>query len=112
MQIADFEPFKNVPFYMWVKDANGVYLWGSSEMERFAGGLVEGRTVPILARMPSLRKRPPNCKPMIIKCSTAVIRFTPMRKSRVPQMSVFASGPEEIDGNPVTIGISFLVPGD
>lgn len=37
MRLADLEPFKQVPFYFRVKNANSVYLWGSTPLDRFAG---------------------------------------------------------------------------
>jgi hypothetical protein len=49
MKLSDLEPFDDVPFYLWVKDENGTYVWGNRAMTEFAGGDVAGKTDEDLA---------------------------------------------------------------
>ncbi len=37
MRLSDLEPFENVPFYLWVKNEEGTYIWGNKAMTEFAG---------------------------------------------------------------------------
>lgn len=44
MRREDLEPLNDVPFFFWVKDAEGTYLWGNRAMAEFAGEDVAGKT--------------------------------------------------------------------
>ncbi len=112
MQISDFEPFKNVPFYMWVKDSDGMYLWGSSEMERFAGGPVEGRTdadFGAQAESPETTAQLQANDRQVLDSGEPL--YTHENIEGAGNVSV-CKWSAEIDGKPVTVGVSFLVPGD
>ncbi len=43
MQASDLEIFNDMPFYFWVKSKDGVYLWGNTAINEFAGVPVAGK---------------------------------------------------------------------
>jgi hypothetical protein len=110
MRLSVLEPFKQVPFYFWVKDSNGVYLWGSTPMDRFAGGTVIGRTdvdfVPEAESVTTAASLQANDRHVI---ETGEDLFTHERIEDAGNLSV-CKWPGELDGQPVTFGLSFLVP--
>ena len=112
MHCSDLEPFKEVPFYFWVKDSNGTYLWGSTLMERFAGGSVKGRTDadfgPAAESLATAANLQANDR-TVLESGTPL--FTHERIEGAGNLSV-CKWPGELDGQTVTFGISFLVPGD
>jgi hypothetical protein len=100
------------PFYFWVKDADGIYLWGSAEMDRFAGGAVAGKTDADFG--------PPAESPTTLAALRADDRavlhsdeplYTHERIEGAGNLSV-CKWADELDGRRVTFGVSFLVPGD
>lgn len=112
MRLSELEPFKQVPFYFWAKDAHGVYLWGSTPMDHFAGGTVIGRTdadfgpdagsdSTAAALLANDRTVLESGKPL----------FTHEQIEGAGNVSV-CKWPGELDGQAVTFGVSFLVPGD
>ena len=112
MRLSDLEPFKQVPFYFWAKDANGVYVWGSTPMDRFAGGTVVGRTdadfgpeAETLSTAATLRANDQS----VLESGQPL--FTHERIEGAGNVSV-CKWAGELDGQPVTFGLSFLVPGD
>ncbi|MEO1003712.1 MAG: hypothetical protein AAFX65_11450 [Cyanobacteria bacterium J06638_7] len=112
MRLSDLEPFKQVPFYFWAKDGNGVYLWGSEPMDRFAGGSVAGRgdsdfgpSAESAATAASLQ-----ANDRLVRESGQPL-FTHERIEGAGNVSV-CKWAGMLEGIPVTFGISFLVPGD
>ncbi|GAA1055921.1 hypothetical protein GCM10017608_14220 [Agromyces luteolus] len=112
MRITDLEPFKNVPFYLWVKDATGTYLWGSERMDRFAGGSVQGRTDadfgPAAESPETAATLEANDRHVL---DSGEPLYTHEQIEGAGDVSV-CKWPGELDGEPVTFGISFAVPGD
>jgi hypothetical protein len=112
MRLSDLEPFKHVPFYFWVKDANGTYLWGSTAMDRFSGGSVAGRTDADFgpdAESPSTAAELQANDRHVLETGEPL--YTHEEIEGAGNVSV-CKWPGEIDGQPVSFGISFLVPGD
>lgn len=112
MRLSDLEPFTQVPFYFWVKNANGVYLWGSALMDRFAGGTVVGRTDADFgpdAETPATSATLQANDRRVFESGQPL--FTHERIEGAGNLSV-CKWAGELDGQPVTFGISFLVPGD
>lgn len=112
MRLSDLDPFKDVPFYMWVKDADGTYLWGSAEMDRFAAGPVAGRTDADFApasESPATAETLQTNDRRVLESGEAL--YTHENIEGAGNVSVCKwSG--VLDGRPVTFGVSFLVPGD
>jgi len=112
MHIADLEPFRDVPFYLWVKDESGTYLWANAEMERFAGGTVAGKTDAEFGR----GAESPETAATLQANDRQVLDsgeplYTHERIEGAGNVSV-CKWPGELDGRPVTFEVSFLVPGD
>ena len=112
MRMTDLEPFKDVPFYLWAKDEDGVYLWGSAEMDRFAGGPVAGRTD---AEFGQPAESPPTAATLQANDREVLDSGSPLYTHEqiegAGNVSV-CKWPGELDGRRVTFGVSFLVPGD
>jgi hypothetical protein len=112
MHLTDLEPFKDVPFYLWAKDADGTYLWGSAEMDRFAGGAVAGRTDadfgPAAESPDTATTLQANDRHVL---DSGKPLFTHERIEGAGNVSV-CKWAGELDGRPVTFGVSFVVPGD
>ncbi len=112
MQISDLEPCKNFPFYMWVKDDQGTYLWGSSEMDRFAGVPVAGRTDadfgPEIESAATSAQLQANDRTVL---DSGKPLYAHEQIEGAGNVSV-CKWPGEWVGKPVTFGVCFLVPGD
>lgn len=112
MEISDLEPFRDAPFYMWVKDAQGTYLWGNAEMERFAGGPVAGRKdsdfSPQAESAATSARLQANDRQVLDSNQPL---YTHEKIESAGNLSV-CKWPGSLGGQPVTFGISFLVPGD
>jgi hypothetical protein len=112
MRLADLAPFKHVPFYFWVKDANGVYLWGSDPMDRFAGGSVQGRTDadfgPQAESAATATRLQANDR-QVLESGTPLFTHEAIEGAGNVSVCKWAG---ELEGQSVTFGLSFLVPGD
>jgi hypothetical protein len=112
MHRSDLEPFKDVPFYFWVKDVDGTYLWASAEMDRFAGSPVAGQTDadfgPAAESPETAAKLQANDR-LVLDAGEPL--YTHERIEGAGNVSV-CKWAGELDGQPVTFGVSFLVPGD
>ena len=112
MKISDLEPFKDAPFYMWVKDTEGTYLWGSAEMDRFAGQPVAGHKdsdfAPAVESEATAAKLQSNDSEVL---ASGKPLYTHESIEGAGNVSV-CKWPGTLDGQPVTFGVSFLVPGD
>lgn len=112
MRMTDLEPFADVPFYFWVKDAQGTYLWANAAMDRFAGAPVAGRTDAELGPAAESSQTAATLQAN----DRAVLEggeplYTHEQIEGAGNVSV-CKWPGELDGQPVTFGVSFLVPGD
>lgn len=43
MRIHELDAFRDVPFLLWAKDADGTYVWGNSAIDDLAGEPVAGK---------------------------------------------------------------------
>lgn len=112
MRMTDLEPFEGVPFYFWAKDGDGTYLWGSDEMDRFAGGTVAGKTDADFGRPAESPETVATLQANDRKVlDTGEPLYTHERIEGAGNVSV-CKWAGELDGRRVTFGVSFLVPGD
>jgi len=103
MKLSDLEPFDDVPFYFWVKDEEGTYVWGNKAMAKFAGGDVAGKTDADLA--------PPNTAAMMRHHDVETLETG---EPRYPHEAIEGAGnlsvckwADELDGKPAAFGVSF-----
>ena len=110
--MTDLEPFKDVPFYMWAKDVDGTYLWGSRRMDDFAGGSVVGRSDadfgPAAESPQTAATLQANDRHVL---DSGEPLYTHERIEGAGDVSV-CKWAGRLDGEPVTFGVSFLVPRD
>ena len=112
MRMTDLEPFKDAPFYLWAKDPDGTYRWGSAEMDRFAGGSVVGRNDADFGPTAESAETSANLQAnddRVLESGEPL--YTHERIEGAGNLSV-CKWAGELDGEPVTFGVSFLVPDD
>ena len=112
MEHSDLEPFKDVPFYLWVKDTDGTYLWGSAEMDRFAGGSVAGRTDAEFgpaAESPATAATLQANDRHVLDSGEPLYTHEQIEGAGTVSVCKWAG---ELDGQRVTFGVSFAVPDD
>jgi carotenoid cleavage dioxygenase-like enzyme len=103
MKLSDLEPFEDVPFYLWVKDEAGTYIWGNKAMAEFAGGDVAGKTDADLA--------PPNTAAMMrhhdietLETGEPVYLHEAIEGAGNLSVCKWAG---ELEGKPAAFGVSF-----
>jgi hypothetical protein len=112
MRITDLDPFKDVPFYMWVKDAHGTYLWGSDQSDRFAGGSVVGRTDADFGAAAESAETAATLQANdrhVLDSGEPMYTHELIEGAGDVSVSKWAG---ELDGERVTFGVSFEVPRD
>lgn len=110
MRLSDLEPFKGVPFYFWAKDADGTYLWGSAEMDRFAGGPVAGRADNEFGAASESEHTAATLQDndrRVLESGEPLYTHEQIEGAGKVSVCKWAG---ELDGRRVTFGVSFVVP--
>ena len=110
MRLSDLEPFKGVPFYFWAKDADGTYLWGSAEMDRFAGVPVAGKADTDFGAGAESEETAATLQEndrKVLNSSEPLYTHEDIEGAGRVSVCKWAG---ELDGERVTFGVSFLVP--
>jgi hypothetical protein len=92
MRTEDLEPFRNAPFLLWAKDADGVYVWGNRTIDELAGETVTGKPDSELAWG----------EPMFVHEHV-------QRSHRGDAVLSVCKWSDDLDGEPHAFGISFVI---
>ncbi len=109
MKISDFQAFNYVPYYFWVKDPDGVYLWGNQRMCEYAGCELAGKTDYDISSSEVAESLTENDRLVLEKSgSQTFYEQVDTPEGGKVTLSV-CKYPEQLDGKTCVFGISFAV---
>lgn len=111
MNLDEIKIFDSAPFFFWVKNKAGVYLWGNQTICRFAGEDVAGKTDYVLVWSE-------NADALVAADKQVFETGRPITLEEFVDNSSQGKGDyyfnvckwlNDIDGHPCCLGLSFIV---
>ena len=109
MKTHDLEIFNEMPFFFWVKDSNGRYIWANRALADLANGEIVGKTddeLPWSANAETLR----NVDRQVLETGTAQFIHEYVDESGRGNVKLnVCKFVGELEGEKCAFGISFVI---
>jgi len=109
MNAKDLEIFNKMPFFFWVKDEEGKYIWANNALSELANGEIVGKTdreLPWSKNSETLRA----ADRQVLETGKAEFIHEYVDESDEGKITLnVCKFAEEFDGNKCAFGISFVI---
>ena len=109
MRTEDLEPFRDAPFLLWAKDADGVYVWGNRTIDDLAGEAVTGKPDADLVWGDDAEALRRDDEQVLATGQPIFVNEHVQRSNRGDAVLSVCKWADELDGVPHAFGISFVV---
>ena len=109
MRSEDLEPFRNVPFLMWAKNPEGLYVWGNRTIDDLAGEPVAGKPDSELTWAEDAESLRRDDEQVLSTGEPIFVHEHVQRSERGDAVLSVCKWADELDGEPHAFGISFVI---